>query len=113
VTVPVVTRAPNETNGLDNPTAYHDDFTHRIERAVPWTEPGLRVTRLRLLTDPGFPMWDVSYCHGMIGDEPVRVILPFGQLPKGRVSSAIIDHAKADGVYAKRLGILDSISTLS
>lgn len=111
--MPTITRPVRETNGLDNPAAYHDEFTHKIERAVDWTTPGLRVTRLRLLTDPGFPMWDVSYCHGMIGDEPVRVVLPFGQLPKGRVSSAIIEHAKRDGVYAKRLGILDAISTLT
>ena len=37
---------------------------------VYWTEPGLRVVRLRLLSDPGYPEWDVSYCHGYVGDEP-------------------------------------------
>lgn len=74
-----------------------------------------KVTRLRLLSDPGFPFWDVSYCYGELKDgSAVRVSLPFHQLPKGkgRLNGAIIEAAKADGVYAKRLGIFDVISTL-
>lgn len=102
----------NETNGLIEPTAYHDTVTRRITRRVPWTEPGLRVTRLRLLTDPGFPMWDVSYCHGQIGEEPVEVELPFDQLPKRGLGRAIVEHAKRDGVHARELGVFDAISKL-
>ena len=103
----------NETNGLQNPQAYHAEVTHKIERTVDWTEPGLRITRLRLLTDPGFPVYDVSYCHGHIGDEPVRVRLPFFQLPKRGMMREIIRHAKRDRVYAKGIGIFDALSTLS
>ena len=102
----------NEVNGLENPTSYHENVTHKIKREVPWTTKGLRITRLRLISDPGFPEWDVSYCHGFIGDEPVWVILPFGQLPKRGVSRAIVEHAKRDGVYARGIGILENISTL-
>ena len=101
---------PNETNTL--PENYHEQITHKIERSVYWTEPGLKVTRLRLLTDPGFPMWDVSYCHGEVSGEPVRVELPFHQLPKSGTNKAIVEHAKKDGVYAVRLGIFDNISKL-
>lgn len=99
-----------ETNGLVNP----DDFAEaRAGRTVDWTEPGLKVTRLRLLSDPGFPVWDVSYCYGQLpSGEQVRVSLPFDQIPKGRVSGFIVDQAKRAGVYAKGLGILGAISTL-
>jgi hypothetical protein len=107
-----MTSYPGETNGLIDAKAYHESVTHNIKRWVPWTEPGLKVVRLRLLSDPGFPFWDVSYCHGYIGDEPVRVQLPFGQLPKRQYRRAIVSHAIRDGVHAQRLGVLDNISTL-
>lgn len=81
---------------------------------VDWSDPALeRINRLRLISDPGFPFWDVSYCHGQLRDGTlVNVQLPFDQLPKRAVSRAIVEHAKACGVYAKRLGIFGAISTL-
>lgn len=84
-------------------------------RSVGWEEPGLYVYRLRLLSDPGFPAWDVSYCFGRIKatGELVRVQLPFSQIPKGvGIKRFIVDEAKKAGVYARRLGILDNLSTL-
>ena len=104
-----------ETNGLNqdgrNSDDYHSSVTYQIKRAVPWTMNGLKVTRLRLVSNKGFPFWDVSYCHGFIGDEPVRVALPFGQLPKQGTWHAIVEAAKRDNVFAKGLGILDCVST--
>jgi hypothetical protein len=105
-----------ETMGLQDARAYHAErHTQETIRTVRWTEPGLRVTRLRLLSDPGFPLWDVSYCHGMIGTEHVDVELPFSQLYKygTTISKQIVQHAIKDGVFAKRLGILDCISKLN
>ena len=108
-----MTHYPGETNGLVDGTAYH-----AIDRSaiVSWDDPRLaRITRLRLLSDPGFPMWDVSYCHGELKDGTAcRVALPFDQLPKGKggIQKAIIAHAKRDNIYAKGLGIFDAISTL-
>lgn len=110
------TYGTHETNGLVNGAAYHQanaenehpDFPHGAD----WTEPGLRVTRLRLLSDPGIPFWDVSYCDGMLDGKFVRVILPFSQLPKRDTMKAIIAYAKRDGVFAKGIGILDCISKL-
>ena len=100
-----------ETNSLNvNGHEYHAQY--RDARLVDWATPGLRITRLRLLSDPGYPAWDVSYCHGRIGNELVRVQLPFSDVPKRNVSRFIVQHAIRDGVYAKRLGILDAISTL-
>ena len=101
---------PSETNPIS--TNYHASVTHKITRNVPWTEPGLRITRLRLLSDAGFPQWDVSYCHGHIGDEPVSVLLPFSHLPRRGMRRAIVKYAQADKVYAVGLGIFDNISTL-
>ena len=99
-----------ETNPI--PANYHKDITYKIKREVDWTEPGLQVTRLRLLSDPGFLMWDVSYCHGFIGAEPVNVLLPFSHLPKRGWKREIVKYAKADRVFARRLGILGNVSTL-
>jgi hypothetical protein len=66
-----------------------------------------------LLSDPGYPYWDVSYCHGEINGRKVRVQLPFSELPKYQVVQTIIKYAKQDKVFAKGLGILDNISTLN
>jgi len=79
-----------------------------------WKSPQLAcITRLRLLSDPGYPAWDVSYCLGrnLLGQK-VRVALPFSELPKGNIKGAILAHARKAKVYAKRLGIFDAISTL-
>jgi hypothetical protein len=101
-----------ESNGLVNGPAYHADYS--FARTVDWTEQHLRITRLRLLSDRGFPAWDVSYCHGVLchTGELVRVSLPFSQLPKRGFKRAIVEHAKRDGLYAHGLGVLSNISTL-
>jgi hypothetical protein len=103
-----------ESNGLPDGSgqAYHDQWANA--RTVDWTEPHLRVTRLRLLSDPGLPWWDVSYCHGVLchTHEFVRVELPFSQLPKRGFKWAIVQHAKRDRIYAHQLGVLTNISTL-
>jgi hypothetical protein len=102
--------AVGELNGLVNGPAYH--AARRDARSVDWSTPGLRVTRLRLLSDPGLPFWDVSYCHGYLNGLPVDVDLPFSQLPKRGFKRAIVAAAKAEGIYAHGLGILSNISTL-
>lgn len=92
-----------ETNGLVNGTEYH-----AIEReTVDWTEKGLTITRLRLLTDSCVPFYDISYCDGMLDGQPVRVELPFHQVPKKNMTAFLINEAKKAGVFAKGLGILD------
>lgn len=102
--------------GFD-PTAYHNRIHEQatadggIARYY-WNTPGLRVTRLRLLSDPGYPYWDVSYCHGTLNGKHVEVSLPFSDLPKRGMTRAIVAHAKRDGVYAKGTGILDAVSLL-
>lgn len=104
--------AVGEVNGLVNGIAYHD-ARHNQEDGldtVDWTEPGLVITRLRLLSDPGFPVWDVSYCHGMLKGRHVDVRLPFSQLPKYGMKAALFKEAKATGKFIN--GLFSSISTL-
>ena len=103
------------TNELEEGAAYHYD-TDRSKR-VYWTTEGLKVTRLRLVSDAGFPAWDVSYCHGVLKDgTPVTVQLPFSQIPKmtypcpthGYGKGYIVSLAKKEKIFAKGLGILDN-----
>lgn len=106
--------AIGESNGLPygSGQAYHDQWSDA--RTVDWSEPHLRVVRLRLLSDPGLPFWDVSYCLGRLchTGEFVRVELPFSQLRKRGFRGEIVAYAKRDRVFAQRLGVLDNISTL-
>jgi len=104
-----------ETNGM---TEHWHDFRENIDRSqrVSLNDPRLaRVVRLRLLTDPGFPYWDLSYCYGELKDgTKVTVDLPVHQFRKGQLKGDLIAMAKREGVFAKGLGLLDSsvISTL-
>lgn len=101
-----------ETMGLVNGIAYHNERHSQAGGVdtVPWTEPGLVITRLRLLSDPGFPAWDVSYCHGILNGQHVDVELPFSQLPKRKMRAALYNEAKKTNCFIK--GLFDSISTL-
>ena len=104
--------AVGEFNGLVNGIAYHNE-RHSQEggvESVDWTEPDLTITRLRLLSDPGFPVFDVSYCHGMLNGRHVDVVLPFSQLPKFKMKVALYNEAKKTGKFIR--GLFESISTL-
>jgi len=98
---------------LGEGSAYHQRYAGA--RSVSWTELHLRVTRFRLLSDPGLPWWDVSYCHGVLAHtgELVHVELPFSQLPKRGWRREVVKYAQIDGVFARGLGILDNVSTLN
>lgn len=95
-------------------TAEHHEIRESLKGHANWNDPELaRIVRLRLLSDPGFPVWDVSYCWGQMKDGSyVDIELPFSQLPKRNFKEAIVLHAKRDGVYAKGLGVFEAISTL-
>jgi hypothetical protein len=95
-----------ETNGLADGSSYHRE--RGTPRRVDWTAPGLTITRLRLLSDPGCPWWDVSYCHGVIGSEQVDVVLPFSQLPRAW-KRALYAEAKATRQFIH--GVFAAVST--
>lgn len=84
-------------------------FRDEIEDEVDLDDSRLRrITRLRLVTDPGFPMYDLSYCYGILKDgTKVRVRLPRWQFPKRNFRGSLIEMCREAGVYGKGLGILD------
>jgi hypothetical protein len=101
-----------ETNGLVDGLSYHKDRYSQeggVE-TVCWTTAGLEITRLRLISDPGYPMWDVSYCHGILNGRHVDVELPFSELPKRNMKKALYNEANRTGCFIK--GLFSSISTL-
>jgi hypothetical protein len=113
------------TNLLPAGSTYHMEW--RPERTVDWTEEGLRITRFRMVSDRGFPFWDVTYCHGYIGDEQVEVELPFSQLKKfgfkfkrkdgtigkGGWKAHLMAWGRKEGVNVWKLGIIENVSTLN
>lgn len=67
-----------------------------------------RITRLRLVTDRDFPMWDLSYCFGTLKDgSAVRVRLPLSQFPKTGLNQSLVEMCRSVNVYGKGLGIFD------
>ena len=68
-----------------------------------------RIVRLRLVSDPGFSYYDVSYCYGELRNgEPVRVDLPAYQFSKKNLNGELIAMCKAAKVYGKGLGLFDA-----
>ena len=104
-------RYVNETNPIED-ARHHEPPVGAP--TVDWADGDLaRITRLRLLTEPGFPALDVSYVWGVLNDgTKVLVQVPFDQLPRKGSHRAIVDYAKQDGVYARGLGIFHAISIL-
>lgn len=91
---------------------YHDgvDYANQMTLAEVFNGRG-RVTRVRLLQERG--RVDISYIHATMLDGTV-VPVDLGSMPTGshmlwrrEVKAAFIAWGKAEGVYAKGLGLLD------
>ena len=95
-----------ETNSI---TEEHKRIRAAANETVELADKRLaRITRLRLVTDPGFPLFDLSYCYGRLTDgTDVRVRLPQWQFPRKGLTRALVEMCKAEGRYAKGLGLLD------
>jgi hypothetical protein len=95
----------NETNPL-----WVSEVTHEtVKESVRLGDPRLdRVVRLRLLTDPGYPYFDISYVYGVLKDGThVRIDAHPGSLRRRAIKTDLINWAREEGVNAKRLGLLD------
>ena len=70
-----------------------------------WNDRELRrITRIRLVSDPGFPFWDVSYAMGVDQQGRQRdVRLPVDQLPRSGPIRELVRLARIDGIYLTRL----------
>lgn len=95
----------NETNPL-----WASEVTHEtIEEHVSLGDKRLaRITRLRLLTEPGYPYFDISYVYGVLKDgRHCRIDGAPMHLGRRTIKRDLIAWAKEEGAYAKGLGLLD------
>lgn len=110
----------HETNGIDEFYAMTDAKLLQDEigtYSCLWNDKRLvKITRFRMLTDPTFPMWDISYVYGLmnIGGQLVncRVSVPFNQLSRKLWWSEIKGWARRENVNIYKLGIWDAVSKL-
>lgn len=98
----------NETNGIEDVSAWQQHL-ETLEETVSLGDPRLKaVTRLRLLTERGYPYMDISYCHGVLKDGTnVRIQITCGPLARRAPKAGLIEWAKSEGAFAKGLGLLD------
>lgn len=83
---------------------------------VDLSDPDLvRIDRIRLLTERGFPAFDLSYCYGTLRDgRHVRVDLGRYQFARARggqgksLKAQLVDCARAAGRHAHGLHMLDA-----
>lgn len=97
-----------ETNNIADARYTSEDVDYA--RTTDLSDPRLvRIDRLRLLTDPGFPWYDISYCWGTLDDGThVPVILPVSQFLKRRALKVqLVAMARQSKRFAKGLGLLD------
>lgn len=107
----------NETNNIAFAAYDHTAIDHSEGTVWLGDDRLVRIDRIRLLTDPGCPVYDISYCYGTLRDgRHVRVDLGTHQIPRARKGASLkyqlIQLARAAGVNAKTLGMLDD-STIS
>lgn len=102
-----------ESNGLVDGNAYHNEVDYSVSYSLSELQKaGGKITRLRILTEyiphARMRMADVSYCHGTL---PNGKIVPVSIYVTGvnffKLKGELIDIAKAEGVFAKGIGLLN------
>lgn len=95
----------NETNPLWTSEVTHETITEHVRLGDPRLD---RVVRLRLLTEPGYPYFDISYVYGVLKDG-THCRIEGGPMHLGRktLKRDLIAWAREEGAYAKGLGLLD------
>lgn len=96
-------RANLETNPLPSPD-YHQVERKRIDWSQLKRTDKIECERLRLLTDPRSPVFDISYFHVIVNGERYQVHnLPFTNLPKRRWKSKLVQACKDQGIFIRNL----------
>jgi hypothetical protein len=102
----------NETNGLLDPVAYR-----AVDRSLRLTMPELsarggRLTRVRFLTEPGWPFLDLSYAHGVLPDGTGVTVSVYTSQPNRRTYRSQLQAECLRGGMTKTqvtaLGVWDS-----
>lgn len=96
-----------QTNGIEDVTAWQQFIAEAGHTHL--GDPQLaKITRLRLLTEPGYPYFDISYCYGELKNgQAVRIDGAPRHLSRRTPKGDLIAWAKSEGAYAKGLGLLD------
>jgi hypothetical protein len=92
-------------------TVSHDEYINLAELA----RRGGKITRLRMIGGEYVPgrgrCYDISYVHGQIDGQNVSISTnacpEWSWIPKSKIKGVMIEWAKAEGVFAKGLGLLD------
>ena len=107
----VMTINPNETNGLIDGAAYHEEVDYSILYTLAMVkDEGGRISRVRLLTErwPAGRMADVSYIHATLpSGKIVPVQVGASSTFLWKMKGEFIEWAKREGVFAKSIGLLD------
>ncbi len=103
-----------DSNPLPDGGHNWDNFEDEAYTLRQLQDEGGRISRLRFLTDPGYPYLDVSYVHGVLPNgRNVQITIQgnCSMIRKGRGSepymSDLIAWAKDEGVYGKAIGMFD------
>jgi hypothetical protein len=100
-----MTYGVNETNPLWTSEVTHETITEEVTLGDPRLD---RVTRLRLLTEPEYPFFDISYVYGVLKDGThVRITGAPMHLGRKTIKRDLIEWAKEEKAFAKGLGLLD------
>jgi hypothetical protein len=102
------------TNDLVNGAEYHGQVDYSARMTLKQvSEAGGKVTRVRVLTEM-VPMagrfCDISYVHATLPDGKTVDVCNVGvnnMVPMRALKGELIKWAKAEGVFAKGLGLLD------
>lgn len=101
----------HESNGLVNGNDYHAQVEQSRFSLKEVADAGGKITRLRVLTERTFggTFCDISYVHATLPDgKIVTVDCPVSNLtPRVKLTGELIAWAKAQGVFAKGIGLLD------
>lgn len=97
----------NETNNIAFAEYNYEQVDY--DEYVTLGDPRLAsIDRLRLLTEPGYPYYDISYCYGTLKDgRHVRISGAPQHLRRSKPKADLIAWAREEGAYAKGLGLLD------
>jgi len=105
----------NEINPIDDTVRATRDAIDYHAAPTQLSDPNLvQITRLRLLSEPGTPVWDLSYCYGVLADgTPVQVQLDQHQFAKRQRWTQIKNMCIRAGRTAAELKVWDAMSTLN
>jgi hypothetical protein len=100
-----------ETNPLPRPDFHKEDRPEIYWEDLRRTDR-IELERLRFVTDPGFPVLELSYCYLIVNGQKRRLVgcHPFYRVPKKGWKRYLVQACKDRGIFIKYL--IDNTSIL-